>query len=127
MKILLKAEGVITMEFPHLYQLVANNQFDTVYHEHFSYLSFYTVQQVFAKAGLTLFDVEELPTHGGSLRIYGKHTENTTHAISPRVEAMLQKEAAAGMKAMPYYQSFQQAAEKLNWTCSPSWWSRKSR
>lgn len=113
MKILLKPEGVITMEFPHLYQLVANNQFDTVYHEHFSYLSFYTVQQVFAKAGLTLFDVEELSTHGGSLRIYGKHTENSTHALSPRVEAMLQKEASAGMKTMAYYQSFQQAAEKI--------------
>lgn len=113
MKAVLKADGVITMEFPHLYQLVANNQFDTVYHEHFSYLSFYTVQQVFAAAGLTLFDVEELPTHGGSLRIFAKHTENKSHAISPRVEAMLQKEAAAGMKDMKYYQSFQQAAEKI--------------
>lgn len=113
MKKLLKPAGVITMEFPHLYQLVANNQFDTVYHEHFSYLSFYTVQQVFAAAGLTLFDVEELPTHGGSLRIFGKHTEDTTHALSPRVEAMLQKEQAAGMREMPYYQSFQQEAEKI--------------
>lgn len=113
MKVILKPTGVITMEFPHLYQLVANNQFDTIYHEHFSYLSFYTVQQVFAAAGLTLFDVEELPTHGGSLRIYGRHTEDTTHAVSPRVEAMLQKEKAAGMKEMGYYQSFQQAAEKI--------------
>ena len=76
MKIILKEEGVITMEFPHLVQLVNNNQFDTIYHEHFSYLSFYTVKQIFESAGLKLFDVEELPTHGGSLRIYATHAEN---------------------------------------------------
>jgi hypothetical protein len=69
MKILLKEDGVITMEFPHLMQLVDNNQFDTIYHEHFSYLSFYTVKQIFESFGLILFDVEEIPTHGGSLRI----------------------------------------------------------
>jgi len=73
MKILLKSTGVITMEFPHLMQLVDNNQFDTIYHEHFSYLSFYTVKQIFESQGLEMFDVEEIPTHGGSLRIYAKH------------------------------------------------------
>src|ERR1700745_2338087 len=84
MRILLKDQGVITIEFPHLMQLVDNNQFDTIYHEHFSYLSFYTVQQIFRSQGLELFDVDELPTHGGSLRIYAKHAADTSRAIGPR-------------------------------------------
>ena len=78
MSVLLKPAGVITMEFPHLLRLMEQNQFDTIYHEHFSYFSFTTVEQVFAAHGLTLFDVEELPTHGGSLRIYGRHAAATT-------------------------------------------------
>ena len=76
MKILLAPGGVITMEFPHLLRLMAENQFDTIYHEHFSYFSFLVVEQIFAHHGLTLFDVEELPTHGGSLRIYARHAED---------------------------------------------------
>ena len=77
MKILLKPAGVITMEFPHLQRLMEENQFDTIYHEHFSYFSFVTVERVFAAHGLTLFDVEELPTHGGSLRIFARHLRMT--------------------------------------------------
>lgn len=110
MKILLKPEGVITMEFPHLMQLVDNNQFDTIYHEHFSYLSFYTVQQIFAAAGLELFDVEELTTHGGSLRIYAKHNEDKSKEVSERVNALLAKEEAKGMRTLEYYDHFQQKA-----------------
>ena len=82
MKILLKDSGIITMEFPHLLQLINNNQFDTIYHEHFSYLSFYTVKKIFESAGLKLFDVEEISTHGGSLRIYATHKDNNEQAIT---------------------------------------------
>jgi hypothetical protein len=110
MKLLLKDRGVITMEFPHLMQLVDNNQFDTIYHEHFSYLSFHTVQTIFASQGLELFDVEELPTHGGSLRIYAKHTEDGSKPVSPRVAALLEKEAGKGMTGLAYYDHFQQKA-----------------
>ena len=85
MKIILKETGVITMEFPHLMQLIDNNQFDTIYHEHFSYLSFHTVKQIFESQGLEIFDVEEIPTHGGSLRIYAKHTENSKQKSSQNV------------------------------------------
>lgn len=110
MKILLNPEGVVTMEFPHLLQLVDNNQFDTIYHEHFSYLSFTTVQQLFAAQGLTLFDVDELPTHGGSLRIYAKHEADQSKVISPNVVAMIRKEAETGLTTMAYYEGFQQRA-----------------
>ena len=110
MKIILKASGVVTMEFPHLMQLVDNNQFDTIYHEHFSYLSFTTVQKIFASQGLVLFDVDEIPTHGGSLRIYAKHAEDSSKAISPNVEKLLQKETAKGMNGLAYYDNFQQKA-----------------
>lgn len=113
MKILLKENGVITMEFPHLMQLVDNNQFDTIYHEHFSYLSFYTVQQIFASQGLELFDVEEIPTHGGSLRIFGKHAADSTHPITERVGALLKKEQDKGMQGLAYYDNFQQKALKV--------------
>jgi hypothetical protein len=106
----LKPQGVITMEFPHLMQLVENNQFDTIYHEHFSYLSFSTVQRIFAAQGLELFDVEELTTHGGSLRIYGKHAEDSSKAITANVAALLQKEDAKGMNDMAWYSNFQQKA-----------------
>jgi 2-polyprenyl-3-methyl-5-hydroxy-6-metoxy-1,4-benzoquinol methylase len=110
MKIILKDAGVVTMEFPHLMQLVDNNQFDTIYHEHFSYLSLYTVQQIFAAQGLQIFDVEEIPTHGGSLRIFAKHTADATKNISPNVAALLQKEIDKGMNTMAYYNGFQQKA-----------------
>jgi ubiquinone/menaquinone biosynthesis C-methylase UbiE len=110
MQIVLKPTGVITMEFPHLMQLVDNNQFDTIYHEHFSYLSFYTVKRLFESVGLEMFDVEELPTHGGSLRIYAKHKADATKNISPRVQALLDKEVSHGIANLAYYQHFQQKA-----------------
>jgi 2-polyprenyl-3-methyl-5-hydroxy-6-metoxy-1,4-benzoquinol methylase len=110
MKIILKEQGVVTMEFPHLMQLVDNNQFDTIYHEHFSYLSFTTVQQIFASQELELFDVEEIPTHGGSLRIYAKHKEDGSKAISTNVEKLLAKEEGKGMNTLAYYDNFQQKA-----------------
>ncbi|WP_205509868.1 class I SAM-dependent methyltransferase [Longitalea arenae] len=110
LKLALKPQGVITMEFPHLMQLVENNQFDTIYHEHFSYLSFGTVKNIFAAQGLELFDVEELPTHGGSLRIYGKHAEDASKTISPAVGRLLQKEEGKGMNGLDWYSHFQQKA-----------------
>jgi len=113
LKIVLKETGVITMEFPHLMQLVDNNQFDTVYHEHFSYLSFYTVKEIFASQGLEMFDVQELPTHGGSLRIYAKHQNDSSKAVSENVANLLQKEADKGMKGLAYYDHFQMQALKI--------------
>jgi SAM-dependent methyltransferase len=111
MKILLKPGGVITMEFPHLLQLMENNQFDTIYHEHFSYLSFYTVQQIFESHGLTLFDVEEIPTHGGSLRIYARHLENESLPVKDNVAKLLQKEKKYGITNIETYRNFQAKAE----------------
>jgi hypothetical protein len=113
MKILLKPDGVITMEFPHLMQLVDNNQFDTIYHEHFSYLSFGTVQRIFESQGLEMFDVEELPTHGGSLRIFAKHKEDNSKPAGPRVMAMLDKEEKKGMRDLKYYDYFSDKAMKV--------------
>ena len=113
LKIILKENGVITMEFPHLMQLVDNNQFDTVYHEHFSYLSFYTVKEIFASQGLEMFDVQELPTHGGSLRIYAKHQNDKSKSVSENVANLLQKENAKGMRGLAYYDHFQQQALKI--------------
>ena len=106
MKILLKPEGVITMEFPHLMQLVDNNQFDTIYHEHFSYFSFITVEKVFAHHGLQLFDVDEISTHGGSLRIYAKHTDDTEKTVSGKVEELRHREEDAGYKELGIYSAF---------------------
>jgi hypothetical protein len=105
MSLLLKDTGVLTMEFPHLLRLIAENQFDTIYHEHFSYFSFTVVQRVFARHGLRLFDVERLSTHGGSLRIYGCH-EAAAHADTPSVAALLAEEAALGVEGSAYYASF---------------------
>ncbi len=106
MKILLKPDGVITLEFPHLLRLMAENQFDTIYHEHFSYFSFYAVEKVFAHHGLTLFDVDELSTHGGSIRIYGRHAEDTGKPIAARVTQMRQREIDAGFTRLETYASF---------------------
>lgn len=113
MKILLSENGVITMEFPHLMQLVNNNQFDTIYHEHFSYLSFSTVKRIFEAAGLEMFDVEEIPTHGGSLRIYAKHQEDLSRIVSENVAVLLEKEKRTGLNDLAYYQGFQQKALKV--------------
>jgi SAM-dependent methyltransferase len=106
MKLLLKPGGVLTMEFPHLERLVDENQFDTIYHEHFSYFSFGTAQRVFAAHGLTLFDVEELPTHGGSLRIYGRHADDTTRPVSERARALQARELARGFETLEFYGGF---------------------
>lgn len=113
MKIILKDTGVITMEFPHLMQLVEHNQFDTIYHEHFSYLSFHTVRLIFAEKGLEIFDVEEIPTHGGSLRIYAKHMEDTSKDTSTSVAQLLEKERTKGMNNTEYYNGFQKRALKV--------------
>lgn len=113
MKIILKENGVVTMEFPHLMQLVDNNQFDTIYHEHFSYLSFGTVKQIFESQGLEMFDVDQISTHGGSLRIYAKHKEDTSKEISPNVKTVLDLEKAKGMNDLAYYNGFQQKAMKV--------------
>lgn len=106
MKILLAPDGVITMEFPHLQRLMAENQFDTIYHEHFSYFSFVAVERVFAHHGITLFDVEELPTHGGSLRIYGRHAENASRPVTERVGTLRQREIDDGFLTMERYRGF---------------------
>lgn len=113
MQLVLKPNGVITMEFPHVMNLVDQNQFDTIYHEHFSYLSFYTVSQIFAAQGLTMFDVEEIPTHGGSLRIYARHADNDALPVSPNVAALLKKEADAGLTDMAYYSGLQSKALRV--------------
>lgn len=113
MKILLEKDGIITMEFPHLMQLVEKNQFDTIYHEHFSYLSFYTVKSIFGSFGLDIFDVEELATHGGSLRIYAKHKDNLSKTVSARVSELLAKEESRGMNTLGFYQNFQKAVLKV--------------
>ena len=110
MKIALNDGGVITLEFPHLLQLIEQNQFDTIYHEHYSYFSFYTASLIFDEHGLELFDVEQISTHGGSLRIYGKHKEDTSKSISSNVADLLKEEAKA-MQNIEYYKGFQ---EKVN-------------
>lgn len=113
LKIALKENGVVTMEFPHVLQLVENNQFDTIYHEHFSYLSLYTVKEIFAAHGLEVFDVEEIPTHGGSLRIFAKHAENETHEKTENVANLLEKEKQFGLTDIKYYLDFQPKVEKV--------------
>jgi hypothetical protein len=113
MKIILKENGVITMEFPHLLQLIENNQFDTIYHEHFSYLSFNTVKKIFEAQQLEIFDVDEIPTHGGSLRIYAKHKEDQTKSISDNVRLLLSKEEKQGLLSLNYYLEFQSKALKV--------------
>jgi SAM-dependent methyltransferase len=105
MKQMLAPGGVITMEFPHLLQLMQNNQFDTIYHEHFSYFSFLTVNKVFAHHGLTMFDVEELPTHGGSLRIYAQHADGK-RAVGTRVGELLARERSLGFDRIATYARF---------------------
>ncbi len=113
MQIALKPEGVVTMEFPHLLQLMQNNQFDTIYHEHFSYLSLFAVQQIFEAKGLQIFDVTELKTHGGSLRIFACNKTDSTKTVSANVSAVLQKEVHAGLNTVAAYQKFQEAALQI--------------
>ena len=106
MKIILSEKGIITVEFPHLLNMIELNQFDTIYHEHFSYLSLYSVSRIFKKCGLKIFDVEEVPTHGGSLRIYAAHQEDDSKEISLNVESLNQKELDAGINNLDFYQEF---------------------
>lgn len=113
LKIALKKTGVVTLEFPHLLQLIQQNQFDTIYHEHFSYFSFYAVKRIFNAHELDIFDVKELPTHGGSLRVYAKHVENQNYSISSNVTSLEQKESEQQITSLNYYQTFQQQANKI--------------
>jgi len=112
MQLLLKPDGVITMEFPHLMQLMELNQFDTIYHEHFSYLSFTTVVKIFAAHGLTMFDVEQIPTHGGSLRIYARQASDASKPVGPRVQELLATEAAKGYERLESYTKFEERVRK---------------
>jgi hypothetical protein len=112
MQILLKPHGVITLEFPHLMRLIAERQFDTIYHEHFSYFSLNTAERVLRAHGLDVFDVEEIPTHGGSLRIYIRHTGDTSKPESERVWEMRAREKAAGLADIECYHSFAEAVKE---------------
>jgi 2-polyprenyl-3-methyl-5-hydroxy-6-metoxy-1,4-benzoquinol methylase len=115
MKLALKEEGVITMEFPHLMRLVEENQFDTIYHEHFSYISLHAARTVFKSRGLDIFDVQELPTHGGSLRIFAKHEEDKSKQISETVTGLLEREKKAGMMDLSYYTGFQEIIDRIRY------------
>src|SRR5207342_3277970 len=111
-RILLAPHGVVTVEFPHLERLIDGNQFDTIYHEHYSYFSFLTACSCFAEHGLEMFDVEELPTHGGSLRIYAHHRDDDTHPVTPAVHALTAREAGTGITSLDYYASFGRQVEE---------------
>ena len=109
--LLLKPNGVVTFENPHLLNLIKEKQFDTIYHEHYSYLSVISVKEIFLTNGLTLFDVEQLPTHGGSLRYFGQKTDSGKHPISPNVNKLISIENAAGLNDLTFYKGFQLEAE----------------
>jgi hypothetical protein len=111
MRVVLKPGGVLTMEFPHLLRLIQQNQFDTIYHEHFSYLSFHTAERIFARHELTVFDVEEITTHGGSLRIFACHAEDK-RLVAKRVKVMRTLERESGMEDVGLYRSFQEQARE---------------
>lgn len=113
LRIILKPGGTVTMEFPHLMRLVENHQFDTIYHEHFSYLSFGTAQRIFKYHDLLLYDVEEIPTHGGSLRIYARHVDNGAMDVSRRVQVLLERERDEGACSIDYYLKFKDNALKI--------------
>jgi SAM-dependent methyltransferase len=113
-KQLLKPDGVVTMEFPHLARLVEENQFDTIYHEHFSYFSFSTACRIFAAHGLSVFDVDEVPTHGGSLRIYAGHDE-AAPVVSDAAQALLESERRDGLDDLGYYRSFAERVEQIRY------------
>ena len=104
---LIKDDGIVTMEFPHLIRLMEENQFDTIYHEHFSYFSFSTVTRVFAHHGLLIFDVQELPTHGGSLRIYAAKSNTSGRSVSDRAREMLHRESEMGVTTPGFYAGFE--------------------
>ena len=112
-QMLLKENGVFTCEFPHLLNLISQHQFDTIYHEHFSYLSFRTVVNIFATNGLSVFDVERLGTHGGSLRVFAQRSDTGIHQVSVKVEELIAEENNAGMTTIDFYRGFQEHAEKV--------------
>jgi SAM-dependent methyltransferase len=111
--VLLKPQGVATFEFPHLLKLIAESQFDTIYHEHFSYLSLTAVDRIFAANGLTVFDLEEHPTHGGSLRVFAQRSDTGQHSRGAKVDELLEREAQAGMTTARYYAGFQAKADAV--------------
>lgn len=111
--VLLKPLGVATFEFPHLLKLIAENQFDTIYHEHFSYLSLTAVNRIFSANGLSVFDVEEHPTHGGSLRVFAQRSDTGQHPRSARVVELLQRETQAGMLTPDFYADFQNKTDQV--------------
>jgi SAM-dependent methyltransferase len=115
MKIILKKHGVITMEFPHLMRLIEGNQYDTIYHEHFSYLSFIAVREIFSAHKMTIFDVDELETHGGSLRIYACHTDNAEQPVTERVTELADREIDSGYCMMETYETFSERVKKTKW------------
>ncbi len=106
LEIVLAEGGIVTMEFPHLVRLIAENQFDTIYHEHFSYFSFLAVDRVFTAHGLTIFDIEEIPTHGGSLRIFARRQGDDSHPITERVAELAERERSLGLEGTDYYLAF---------------------
>ncbi|MFZ4119888.1 MAG: methyltransferase domain-containing protein, partial [Polynucleobacter sp.] len=110
--LLLKPAGVATFEFPHLLRMVSENLFDTIYHEHYSYLSLIAVKRIFESNGLNVFDVEEIPTHGGSLRVYAQRKDTETHEINQRVKILMDRELQAGMNKAAFYEGFQSKANK---------------
>ena len=115
LKILLKPEGVLTLEFPHLLRLMERNEFDTIYHEHFSYFSLLTTVRIMKAHGMEVFDVQELPTHGGSLRVYACRTESHTHPMQPSVAGLISKEEAAGLGSLEGYSSFVSQVKQTKW------------
>ena len=119
---LLKPGGTVTIEFPHLLRLLEENQFDTIYHEHYCYFSLISAEAIFAGHGMTIFDVEELWTHGGSLRIYARHAADTSRPVSERVIELRAREEAAGFREVATYTRFEEqvrATKRHSWRCSP--------
>ena len=115
LKVALKPSGIVTMEFPHLLQLISHNQFDTIYHEHYSYLSLLAVRGIFARHGLILFDVQELQTHGGSLRVYARHAEDDSKPVAAAVGGLLTRETAAGLGGAAAYRRFEQQVQETRY------------
>lgn len=113
LRIMLKPDGVITLEFPHLQRLIEHNEFDTIYHEHFSYFSFGTTVRLIENHGLRVFDVDELPTHGGSLRVYACRRESPAHRTEPSVERLMEIEEKAGLCSVSGYEGFARRAEEV--------------
>jgi SAM-dependent methyltransferase len=115
LKILLKPGGVVTLEFPHLLRTMEHNEFDQVYHEHFSYFSFTTVTRILGAHGLAVFDVQELPTHGGSLRVFARHAEDESKPVLASVPELAAQEYAAGLASLGPYQAFAEKAKRTKW------------